>query len=98
MSEKKKSEFGIWKKSVRLKSGEESEVLSFSVNGVRYNAWPNKYKSSEKAPDYNVYVDDYVKPDASSFKANNPAYSKPTNTPLQKTAPTMTQQDDGLPF
>ena len=93
MSEKKKSEFGIWKKSVRLKSGEESEVLSFSVNGVRYNAWPNKYKSSEKAPDYNVYVDDYVKPDA-SVKPNNPAYSKPTPAPAPKTA----SVDDGLPF
>lgn len=93
MSEKKKSEFGIWKKSVRLKSGEESEVLSFSVNGVRYNAWPNKYKSSEKAPDYNVYVDDYVKPDT-AVKPNNPAYSKPTPAPVTKTA----SVDDGLPF
>lgn len=93
MSEKKKSEFGIWKKSVRLKSGEESEVLSFSVNGVRYNAWPNKYKSSEKAPDYNVYVDDYVKPDT-AVKPNNPAYNKPTPAPVTKTA----SVDDGLPF
>lgn len=63
MSEaKRKSEFGIWKKTVRLKSGDTSEVLSFSVNGTRYNAWPNKYKQNEKSPDYNVYVDDYVKP------------------------------------
>lgn len=63
MSEaKKKSEFGIWKKQVRLKSGETTEVLSFSVNGVRYSAWLNTKKSSEKSPDYNVYVDNYVKP------------------------------------
>jgi hypothetical protein len=93
MSEKKKSEFGIWKKSVRLKSGEESEVLSFSVNGVRYNAWPNKYKSSEKAPDYNVYVDDYVKPDT-AVKPNNPAYSKPAQSPVAK----QETEDFGLPF
>lgn len=97
MSEKKKSEFGIWRKQVRLKSGEQSEVLSFSINGVRYNAWPNKYKSSEKSPDFNVYIDDYVKP---AETVQNRAYNqpKPTNTPLQKTVPTMTQQDDGLPF
>lgn len=93
MSEKKKSEFGIWKKSVRLKSGEESEVFSFSVNGVRYNAWPNKYKSSEKAPDYNAYIDDYVRPADTS---NN--QEKPTSTPVQKAAPKTAKQDDGLPF
>lgn len=63
MSEvKKKSEFGIWRKQVKLKTGQTSEVLSFSVNGVRYNAWPNTKKSNEKSPDYNVYIDTYVKP------------------------------------
>lgn len=99
MSEKKKSEFGIWRKQVRLKTGSESEVLSFSVNGVRYNAWPNKYKTNEKAPDYNVYIDDYVKPDATQVP--NPAASnssRPMNTPLQRTVPAMTQTSDDLPF
>jgi hypothetical protein len=67
MSEvKKKSEFGIWRKSVRMKDGTTSEVLSFSVNEVRYSAWPNKYKSSAKSPDFNVYVDTYVKPDSAA--------------------------------
>jgi hypothetical protein len=64
MSEaKKKSEFGIWKKQVRLKNGETTEVLSFSVNGTRYSAWLNTRKSNEKSPDYNVYIDTYVKQD-----------------------------------
>lgn len=64
MSEaKRKSEFGIWKKSVKLKNGETSEVLNFTVNGQRYNAWPNRYKQNEKSPDYNVYLDTYVKPE-----------------------------------
>jgi hypothetical protein len=63
MSEKKKSEFGIWKKTVKLKDGSQVELLSFSVDGKRYNAWPNKYKQNEKSPDYNVYVDTYVKPE-----------------------------------
>jgi hypothetical protein len=67
MSEaKKKSEFGIWRKSVRMKDGTTSEVLSFSVNEVRYSAWPNKYKSSAKSPDFNVYIDTYVKPDSAA--------------------------------
>lgn len=69
MSEKRKSDFGIWVKSVNTKSGPQ-EVLSFSVNGVRYNAWKNNFKNSDKSPDYNAYVDNYVKPAA------------PTNTPI----------------
>jgi hypothetical protein len=70
MSEtKRKSEFGIWKKSVRMKNGETSEVLSFSVNGVRFTAWPNQYKSSAKSPDYNVYIDTYVKPESTEKPA-----------------------------
>ena len=69
MSEKKKSDFGIWVKSVNTKNGPQ-EVLSFSVNGVRYSAWKNNYKTNEKSPDYNAYVDNYVKPSA------------PTNTPM----------------
>ena len=80
MSEKKKSEFGIWVKSVNTKNG-PAEVLSFSVNGVRYSAWKNNFKNNEKSPDYNVYVDNYVKPatqeikspiaDNTSFKPNS---------------------------
>jgi hypothetical protein len=79
MSEaKKKSEFGIWKKQVKLKSGETTEVLSFSVNGVRYNAWLNTRKSNEKSPDYNVYVDNYVKPTQEQpVQASKPANDLP---------------------
>lgn len=61
MSEKRKSDFGIWVKTVNTKNG-PTEVLSFSVNGVRYSAWKNNYKNNEKSPDYNAYVDNYVKP------------------------------------
>lgn len=76
MSEKRKSEFGIWKKQVKLKDGTTSEVLSFTVNDVRYNAWPNKYKQNERSPDYNVYIDNYVKPTAE----NKPVETKTTTT------------------
>ena len=70
MSEaKRKSEFGIWRKNVKMKDGTTSEVLSFSVNGVRYSAWPNKYKSSAKSPDFNVYIDTYVKPESTEQPA-----------------------------
>lgn len=68
----RKSEFGIWKKQVKLKSGEVSEVLSFSINGVRYNAWPNTRKQNPKSPDYNVYIDTYVKPEGASQPAAQP--------------------------
>lgn len=102
MSEaKKKSEFGIWKKSVRMKDGTTSEVLSFSVNEVRYSAWPNKYKSSAKSPDYNVYIDTYVKPDSGNTINVSPSSSVQfssnsgsSNTTMQ--AP-QTSTDD-LPF
>ncbi len=83
MSEQRKSEFGIWKKSIKLKTGQVTEVLSFSVNGQRYTAWPNTRKQNERSPDFNVYVDNYVKPDAPKQEA--PATASP-------------KQDDGLPF
>ena len=99
--EKKKSEFGIWAKQVKMKTGETTQVLNFSVNGVRYNAWPNKYKSSEKAPDFNVYIDTYVKPEGQP--APNPNYQgKTTNTPLadnRSFAPKSNDMsEDSLPF
>ena len=92
MSEKKKSDFGIWVKSVNTKSGPQ-EVLSFSVNGVRYNAWKNNFKSSEKSPDYNAYVDNYVKP-------NTPTGNKPLadNTTFEKNSHKPSAGGDSLPF
>ena len=96
--EKKKSVFGIWEKDVKLKTGETAKVLNFSFDGVRYNAWPNKYKSSEKSPDYNVYIDTYVKPEG----APNPNYQgRTTNTPLSDNrsfAPKSNDFSDDLPF
>jgi hypothetical protein len=97
--EKKKSEFGIWAKQVKMKTGETTQVLNFSVNGVRYNAWPNKYKSSEKSPDFNVYIDTYVKPEG----APNPNYQgKTTNTPLSDNRTfspgSHNTSEDSLPF
>lgn len=77
MSEKKKPDFGIWVKTVNTKNG-PTEVLSFSVNGTRYSAWKNNYKNSEKSPDYNVYVDNYVKPNTEikSPIADNTSFEK----------------------
>lgn len=71
--QQKKSEFGIWKKSIKLKSGQVTEVLSFSVNGQRYTAWPNTRKQNERSPDFNVYVDNYVKPEQPSAPQPAPA-------------------------
>lgn len=79
--QKKKSEFGIWGKPVKLKTGEIVTILSMTINGVRYTAWPNKYKQNEKSPDYNVYIDTYVKPEGQQ-PANNNYQGSTTNTPL----------------
>lgn len=95
--QKKKSEFGIWVKPVKLKSGETVNILSFSFNGTRYTAWPNKYKQNEKSPEYNVYIDTYVKPEP----ATNNYQGSTTNTPLSDNrsfAPNANNGSDDLPF
>ena len=101
--QKKKSEFGIWVKPVKLKTGEIVNILNFSVNGTRYTAWPNKYKQNEKSPEYNVYIDNYVKPEGQPTPApmtNNNYQGRTTNTPLadnRSFAPAAGNSDD-LPF
>jgi len=97
--QKKKSEFGIWVKPVKLKSGETVNILSFSVGGTRYTAWPNKYKQNEKSPEYNVYIDTYVKPEGQP--AQNNYQGRTTNTPLSDNrsfAPNANDDNDSLPF
>ncbi len=48
---------GIWKKTVKTSKG-ELEILSISLNGKRYTAWPNAYKK-DKQPDYRIQEDNY---------------------------------------
>lgn len=98
--QKKKSEFGIWEKQVKLKTGETVTILSMTINGVRYTAWPNKYKQNEKSPEYNVYIDTYVKPEGQPAPNNN-YQGRTTNTPLSDNrsfAPSSNDDSDSLPF
>jgi hypothetical protein len=48
----------IWKRST--KNGKE--LLSITIEGKKYVAWPNEYKKEDKHPDYKVYEDTYEKP------------------------------------
>lgn len=55
---KKESAGAIWKKQTS-----KGEILSITIDGKRYVAWPNTFKKSAKEPDFRIYVDDY-KPQA----------------------------------
>lgn len=57
--EQKQSAGAIWKKTIKTKNG-PMEILSITIEGKRYSAWPNTYKKEgEKSPDYRVQVDNY---------------------------------------
>jgi hypothetical protein len=52
---------GIWKKTINTKKG-PVEILSISIMGKRYTAWPNGYKKEgDKSPDYKIQEDNYKK-------------------------------------
>ena len=41
-----------WKKQTS-----KGEVISFTINGVKYSMWQNRYKKESTHPDYNIVVD-----------------------------------------
>lgn len=50
---------GAWKKTINTKNG-PVEILSISIEGQRYTAWPNTFKKDgDKTPDYRLQVDTY---------------------------------------
>ena len=53
----KNNSIGAWKKQTP-----KGEVISFTINGQRYNMWPNGRKNADKQPDFNIYEDNYVAP------------------------------------
>lgn len=55
--ENKKDKIGAWKKS--LASGKE--VISFTIEGKKYDMWVNGFKKEEKQPDYHITINDYKK-------------------------------------
>lgn len=95
----KRQTFGMWKKQVKLKTGATAEVFNFTLNGVRYTAWPNNKKSSEKSPDYNIMVDTYEP------KNSNGSSGRQTQTTQRNTTATtgtnwqaVSEGDGSLPF
>lgn len=58
MADKKESVGAIWQKTTR----NGKTLLSITIDGKRYTAWPNDYKKTDKEPDFRVFVDDYEKP------------------------------------
>jgi len=60
MSEEKKK-YGAWKKTTP-----KGEVINFSIEGKKYNMWVNTYKKADNQPDFQIYEDNYVKPETQS--------------------------------
>jgi hypothetical protein len=51
---------GIWPKTIKKKDGTTVEVLSISIDGKRYTAWPNDKATAEnKQPKYRIQADNY---------------------------------------
>lgn len=75
---------GIWPKTIKKKDGTTVEVLSISIDGKRYTAWPNEKATPEnKQPKYRIQVDNY----------------EPNKTPNVTPGPLgMNPESDGLPF
>ena len=61
--ENKKDKIGAWKKT--LASGKE--VISFTIEGKKYDMWVNGFKKEEKQPDFHITLNDY-KPNAEAKK------------------------------
>jgi hypothetical protein len=57
MSEEKKK-YGAWKKQTP-----KGEVINFTIDGQKYNMWVNTYKKKETEPDFQIYENNYIKPE-----------------------------------
>ena len=79
MSEVKKESIGAWKNMTK----EGKEVIKFTIKGQRYNMWVNQYKDKSAQPDYKIYEDNWVDPNAKQ--------TTPQPTPI-------TETEDDLPF
>jgi hypothetical protein len=67
----KESIGGIWKKTVNTKKG-PVEILSISIMGKRYTAWPNNFKTEgDRKPDYTLQEDNYEPKKPEAVKDNS---------------------------
>jgi hypothetical protein len=67
----KRESWGLWVN--QSKNGKE--YLSFEINGVKYVAFENTNKTSEKSPDYNIIRKDSLQNNGGSFRNNNSGYN-----------------------
>jgi hypothetical protein len=58
MEEQIKKKYGAWKKQTQ-----KGEVINFAIEGQKYTMWVNTYKKKDSEPDYQIYENNYVKPD-----------------------------------
>jgi hypothetical protein len=76
-----KNKIGAWKKT--LASGKE--VISFTIEGKKYDMWVNGFKKEEKQPDFHIVPNEY-KPKAEEKKEysvnQQEAESHPTDLPF----------------
>lgn len=54
MSEVEVKKIGAWKKETS-----KGVVVNFTIEGVKYSMWENKFKKESKHPDYQIYIDTY---------------------------------------
>lgn len=73
--EKKQLKPGIWKKSITKKDGTQTEVLTFTLEGKRYTAWPNE-SENPNAPAYSIQEDTFKPEQKSAAKTSKASYSE----------------------
>jgi hypothetical protein len=99
-----RSSIGAWKKQTP-----RGEVINFTINGQKYNMWPNTKKSNDKQPDFNILQDNYVpqpkvavQPQQQQYVAQ-PQYVQPQQQYVQQQPQQQPQQgfvpaNNGLNF
>lgn len=64
MEDKKK--YSAWKKQTP-----KGEVINFTIEGQKYNMWVNTYKKKENEPDFQIYENNYIKPEGTQPIVND---------------------------
>lgn len=57
-----KKKYGAW-----IKKTPKGEVISFTIEGQKFNMWKNTYKKADNQPDFQIYEDNYKPKDDLEF-------------------------------